>query len=112
SVPLRANLYARIRGKQAGDGLMLINHMDVVPASPQGWTKPPFRAEIYGNMMWGRGTFDMKGIGIAQLEAFIAVATAGRPPEHDIVFLATADEESGSGLGTRWLLDHRPDLFA
>src|SRR6266852_2162293 len=63
-------------------------------------------------MMWGRGTFDMKGIGIAHLEGFIAAATKGRPPDHDIVFLATADEETGSAFGTRWLLDHRPDVFS
>ncbi|MGZ4779931.1 MAG: M20/M25/M40 family metallo-hydrolase [Thermoanaerobaculia bacterium] len=112
SAPTRANLYARIHGKQPGEGLLLINHMDVVPANPRDWTKPPFRGEIYGNMIWGRGTFDMKGIGIAQLEAFLAVATKGRPPEHDIVFLATADEEAGSAFGTRWLLDHRPDVFS
>jgi acetylornithine deacetylase/succinyl-diaminopimelate desuccinylase-like protein len=112
SAPTRANLYARLRGKQPGEGLLLINHMDVVPANPRDWTKPPFRAEISANMMWGRGTFDMKGIGIAQLEGFIAAATKGRPPEHDIVFLATADEETGSAFGMRWLLDHRPDVVS
>ncbi len=112
SAPTRANLYARIRGRQPGEGLLLINHMDVVPANPREWTKPPFAAEISANMMWGRGTFDMKGIGIAHLEGFIAAATRGRPPDHDIVFLATADEETGSAFGTRWLLDHRPDVFS
>jgi len=112
SAPARANLYARIRGKRGGEGLLLLNHIDVVPAAPQGWTRPPFRADIYGNMLWGRGALDMKGVGIAQLEAFIAVATRGRQPEHDVVFLATADEENGSALGTRWLLEHRPDVFS
>jgi acetylornithine deacetylase/succinyl-diaminopimelate desuccinylase-like protein len=111
SAPGRANLYARIRGATPGDALLLINHIDVVRANPQQWTHPPFRADISLNMLWARGTVDMKSIGIAQLEAFIAVAKKGQP-RHDIIFLATADEEQGSALGTRWLLEHRPDIFS
>src|SRR5947208_16922678 len=33
--PRRANVYARIRGKVRGDGLILHNHIDVVPANPK-----------------------------------------------------------------------------
>jgi acetylornithine deacetylase/succinyl-diaminopimelate desuccinylase-like protein len=112
SAPSRANLYARIRGTRTDEGLLLLNHIDVVAASPKEWTKPPFAAQVAGNMLWGRGALDMKGIGVAQLEAFIAVARSGRKPERDIVFLATADEEEGSALGTRWLIEHRPDVFS
>src|SRR4051812_45382639 len=32
SAPRRANLYARIKGKRSGEGLILLNHIDVVPA--------------------------------------------------------------------------------
>ena len=110
SAPGRANLYARIRGTSPGEGLLLLNHIDVVPAANEGWTKPPFAAEVYGNRLWGRGAIDMKGIAIAQMEAFIAVAQHGRPL-HDVVFLASADEEAGSGFGVRWLLEHRRDVF-
>ena len=112
AAPGRASLYARIRGTSSGEGLILLNHIDVVPASPADWRFPPFRAEIAGNMLWARGALDMKGIAIAQLEAFIAVAQQRRPPRHDIIFLAAADEEAGSALGVRWLLEHRPDIFA
>lgn len=111
SAPARGNLYARIRGKQRGDALLLLNHIDVVPADPSQWRTGPFAADIQINMMWGRGTLDMKGITICQLEAFIALARSGRVPEHDVVFLATADEERGGALGVEWLLEHRPDVF-
>ncbi|HEV7923526.1 MAG TPA: M20/M25/M40 family metallo-hydrolase, partial [Thermoanaerobaculia bacterium] len=44
--------------------------------------------------------------------AMADVARSGRPPEHDIIFLAVADEEAGSRLGMQWLLEHRPDVVA
>jgi acetylornithine deacetylase/succinyl-diaminopimelate desuccinylase-like protein len=111
SAPDRLNVYARIKGRTPGDGLLLFNHIDVVPPG-QGWSSPPFDAAIAVNMMWGRGTLDMKGIALCQLLAFVEFAAEGQPPEHDIVFLGTADEETGSAFGMRWLLEHRPDVFA
>jgi acetylornithine deacetylase/succinyl-diaminopimelate desuccinylase-like protein len=111
SAPGRANLVARIKGKQDGDALLLLNHIDVVPANPAEWTRPPFAAQILANMIWGRGTLDMKGIAMCQLEAFLDVARSGRVPERDIVFLATADEEHDGVMGVAWLLEHRPDVI-
>jgi len=106
----RLNVYARIKGKSPGQGLLLFNHIDVMPAG-EGWTHPPFAAEVALNQMYGRGTADMKALAICQLLAFADVARAGLAPEHDLVFLATADEETGSRYGMRWLLEHRPDIF-
>jgi len=110
SAPGRANLYARIRGRRKGEGLLLVSHLDVVPASPHGWTRPPFAADIYLNQIWGRGALDMKSITICELEAFIAVAHRGRQPERDIALLAVADEEQGSSFGMRWIIEHRRDI--
>lgn len=108
--PGRANLYARIKGKHAGGALMLLNHIDVVP--PVGkWDRPPFSGSVRINMVYGRGGADMKGLAICELQAFRDVAKSGRIPEHDLVFLAVADEEAGGALGTQWLLEHRPDVF-
>lgn len=112
SAPRRANLYARIKGRRPNEGLLLLHHMDVVPADPAEWTKPPFAAEISLNQVYGRGTIDMKGTGICELRAFLDVARSGRMPERDIVFLAVADEETEHGLGLRWLIAHRPDVIA
>ena len=110
SAPGRANLYARIKGKKSGDALMLLNHIDVVP--PKGkWDRPPFSGSVMINMVYGRGTADMKGVAICELEAFRDIARSNRTPEHDLVFLAVADEERAGLLGTQWLLEHRPDVF-
>jgi acetylornithine deacetylase/succinyl-diaminopimelate desuccinylase-like protein len=111
SAPGRASVYARLVGKQQGQGLILLNHIDVVPATRVGWTRPPFDADVYINQMFGRGTLDMKGIAICEILAFIDLARAHRALERDVVFLAVADEERGGGKGTAWLLEHRPDIF-
>jgi acetylornithine deacetylase/succinyl-diaminopimelate desuccinylase-like protein len=110
SAPSLLNVYARIQGEQPGGALLLFNHIDVVPAG-EGWKIPPFEARLWGDVMFGRGTVDMKGLTVCQLVAFVDIARSGRKPAHDLVFLATADEEQGSRLGMQWLLAHRPDLF-
>ncbi len=111
SAPGRANVYARIAGKRRGGGLLLLNHIDVVPASKDGWTRPPFAGEVFLNQLYGRGTLDMKGIAICEILAVIDLARAHRTPEHDVVFLAVADEEAGGKKGLLWLIENRPDIF-
>lgn len=110
STPGRFNVYARIRGASPGGALLLYNHIDVVPAG-KGWTFPPFEARVVVDTLVGRGSLDMKGLAICQLLAFIDVAKRGTPPAHDLVFLATADEETGSEHGMQWIIEHRPDVL-
>lgn len=111
SAPGRASIYARIKGKRNGEGLLLLHHIDVVAADPANWKRPPFNADVYLNQLYGRGAIDMKGMAICHLRAFLDVARSQRPPERDLIFLGVADEEAGSNFGMRWLNDHRPDLF-
>jgi acetylornithine deacetylase/succinyl-diaminopimelate desuccinylase-like protein len=112
SAPNRVSVYARVKGKKPGQGLLLLHHIDVWPADPAGWKQPPFSAKIDLNQLYGRGTIDMKGTGICFLRAFLDVATRREQPERDVVFLAVADEETGSQWGLLWLLQHRPDVVA
>lgn len=111
SAPGRGNVYARIRGRVPGGGLLLLNHIDVVPADPKRWRLAPFSGDVRINMVWGRGALDMKSIGLTHLHAFLDVARSGKMPEHDLVFLAVADEEQGSEFGMKWLVEHRPDVL-
>lgn len=111
TAPGRLSVYVRLKGKRPDGALMLLHHMDVVPAQdPGAWEFPPFEARIARNQLWGRGSLDMKGIGLCHLLAFVEAA---RNParERDLVFLATGDEETGSEFGLVWLLQHRPDIF-
>ena len=111
SAPGRASVYARIKGRKSGEGLLLLNHIDVMPADAKEWQRPPFSGAIYLNQLWGRGALDMKSIGLAELDAFLTVARTHRMPERDLVFLAVAGEEEGGMWGTGWLVQHRPDIF-
>ncbi|HYC93848.1 MAG TPA: M20/M25/M40 family metallo-hydrolase [Thermoanaerobaculia bacterium] len=110
SAPSMLNVYARIRGRAPGQALLLFNHIDVVPPG-DGWDIEPFGAHLRGDQLFGRGTLDMKALTLCQLVAFVDIARSGNPPPHDLVFLATAEEERGSREGMQWLLAHRPDLF-
>ena len=76
SAPGRGNLWARLKGG-AAPGLMLLQHTDVVPGDPRYWLSDPLQAEIREGYLYGRGVVDMKGTGIAQFLAFVAIAQSG-----------------------------------
>lgn len=45
---------------------MLLAHMDVVPAPPEGWDFPPFSAAEHEGFIYGRGTLDNKNSAIVR----------------------------------------------
>ena len=75
----RACVYARLKGNGKKKGIVLLNHIDVVPAQAADWMYPPFNGEIHEGELWGRGALDMKNMGIAELEAFEASIRIIRP---------------------------------
>jgi acetylornithine deacetylase/succinyl-diaminopimelate desuccinylase-like protein len=92
--PGRANLMARLAGSGARRPLILMNHIDVVPADPARWSVAPFSGEIKDGMIYGRGAQDMKAEGILQLLALVRLKREKVPLGRDVIFLATADEEA------------------
>jgi acetylornithine deacetylase/succinyl-diaminopimelate desuccinylase-like protein len=60
--------------------------------------------------VWGRGALDMKGQGVIQLMAFIALKRAGTPLSRDVVLIGNADEEAAS-LGAQTFIERHPDLL-
>src|SRR5881397_3268573 len=109
--PGKANLYARLRGNGGARPLILLNHMDVVLASPEYWQVDPFSGAVQGGYIWGRGALDMKGEGIAQLMTLVILKRAGVPLKRDVIFLATSDEEVGTGVGAGWFAERHADLL-
>jgi acetylornithine deacetylase/succinyl-diaminopimelate desuccinylase-like protein len=103
--PGRTSLLARLEGNRPEKPLILLNHIDVVPAEPSDWDVPPFGGEIGDGYIWGRGALDMKGMGIMQLIALLAARREGIQLSRDVVFLAVADEEAGGVLGAKYLID-------
>lgn len=110
SAPGRGNIWARLKGGKK-PALVLLNHMDVVPADRSYWTSDPHDGAIRDGYINGRGALDMKSLGIAQLQAFLALHESGAALSRDVIFVATADEEAGGALGAGWLAQQRPEIF-
>lgn len=110
SAPGRGNIVARLEG---GDepALVLLHHMDVVPADPRYWSTDPLSGELRDGNIYGRGALDTKTGGILQLAGFIALRRSGVALTRDVLYVATADEEAGGFMGAGWLVEHRPELF-
>lgn len=111
TAPDRANVYARLKGSGQGKALVLVHHMDVVPASAEEWSVPPLSGRVKNGELWGRGAIDNKGSGVMALMATLMLKRLGTAPPRDVILLGVADEEAGSAHGARWLMEHRFDLF-
>lgn len=122
--PGRGDVVARLRGDGSGGGpLLLLGHLDVVPADAARWTHDPFGGDLDDGYLYGRGAVDMKSMVAMSLQVMLDLAAdataAGRDPardaipglRRDVIFAATADEETGGLLGAGWLVDHEPDLL-
>ena len=107
--PGRANLVARLggAGTAAQKPLLLMHHMDVVPAVSSAWQAPPFAGELRDGYVWGRGAIDDKGLGTIHLMALILMKRLGVPLDRDLILMAVADEEEGGENGAGWMVENR-----
>ena len=111
--PGRGVVAARLHGiGRHQKAIVLLSHIDVVPANPKEWQVPPFVAQIKDGAIWGRGALDDKGPGVIELMAMLAIKRAGILLDRDVIFIATGDEEDGGKLGAGWMVDHHADVFA
>ena len=123
-VPGRGSVTARLRGDgTGGEPLLLMSHLDVVPAPPDEWTHDPFAGDMAGGYVWGRGAVDMKHLVAMELVVMRMLAAeariAGRNPAsdpvpgltRDLLFVSTADEEAGGLNGIAPLVLDRPELL-
>ena len=95
----RPNLIARINSPWSQAKTILISpHLDTVPAG-KGWKFPPFKGVIKDGRIYGRGATDCKCNLAAAVEALNSLVEDRARIKNHILFAATADEESGSGLG-------------
>lgn len=96
----KANLFATLGPDKPG-GLVLSGHTDVVPVVDQAWSSDPFQLREEGDLLFGRGTCDMKGFIAATL--VVAKRFAALDLERPIHFAFTHDEEVGC-IGARALV--------
>ncbi len=109
----RGIVAARLRGiGKHTKSIILLSHMDVVPANPKEWEVAPFSGTVKGGEIWGRGSIDDKGAGVIELMAMLAIKRAGILLDRDVIFIATGDEEEGGKIGAGWFVDHASDVFS
>ena len=104
------NLLA-VRGS-GGPHFAFAGHTDVVPPG-KGWKTDPFKAEIHGDLLYGRGAVDMKG----SIAAFVAALSRAEDLGGTLSFIITGDEEGLAVHGTRALMTRmeergiKPDMI-
>ena len=120
-VPGRGSVHARLLGDgTGGEPLLLLSHLDVVPAPVDRWSHDPFAADLVDGYIYGRGAVDMKQMVAMELGVVRRLAAeardAGRDPARDpipgltrdVLFTCTADEEAGGLAGAKWVAEERP----
>ena len=113
TAPNRVNVVAKVEGAdQSRPGLVLHGHIDVVPANAADWSVDPFSGVIKDGFIWGRGAVDMKDMNAMILATVRMWQRIGYKPPRNILLAFFADEEAGGDYGSRWLVKHRPEVFA
>src|SRR6266498_3976353 len=83
--------------KEPGAQTVLVyGHYDVQPPDPlELWETGPFEPEVRGDLLYGRGSSDMKGQVLATFHAIESVMKSGETPVN-LKFLLEGEEEIGS----------------
>lgn len=105
----RANVIARIKARNPRkNALLFLSHLDVVPPGKAKWKTPPFSAKQIGSRLYGRGSVDMKGGIVSSLAAITYIAKSKIKLAGDIIFVASAGEETDSCGVTRFIRNYKP----
>jgi acetylornithine deacetylase/succinyl-diaminopimelate desuccinylase-like protein len=92
-------VYADYIKKPGAPTVLVYGHYDVQPADPlELWQSGPFEPEVRGDLLFGRGSSDMKGQVLATFSAIASVMKSGAPDgvPVNLKFLLEGEEEIGS----------------
>jgi acetylornithine deacetylase/succinyl-diaminopimelate desuccinylase-like protein len=102
----RASIIAELEGEKNSKPLILLSHLDVVPANPKEWSFPPFSGEIKNGYIWGRGAIDCKGLAVVEAVALSLVKRMGIRIQKGVKFISVADEEMGGEKGAKFVVEN------
>ncbi len=95
----RPNLAAMRSGTGGGRSILLNAHIDTVDnGDPALWTYPPLSGQIEGDLLYGRGSCDMKGGLVSYLTALDVLQALDVQLAGDVTVNTTVGEEDG-GVG-------------
>ncbi len=101
----RTSVIATIGGKQAKPPICFTGHIDIVPLGTAPWKRDPFAGETDGDLLYGRGSTDMKsGIGAFVIAAIQLAPLLKNSP--GVTLVLTASEEIGCE-GAKFLADEQ-----
>jgi acetylornithine deacetylase/succinyl-diaminopimelate desuccinylase-like protein len=111
--PRKGNLVARLRGTGARKPILLVAHIDVVPASREDWSTDPFKLIEQDGYFYARGSGDDKYMAASFIASLIRYRQEGYKPDRDIIVALETDEEilDKDALGIQWLLKNHRDLI-
>jgi acetylornithine deacetylase/succinyl-diaminopimelate desuccinylase-like protein len=111
--PRKGNLVARLRGDGPRRPILLLAHIDVVPAGSKKWTHDPFKLTEADGYFHGRGVIDDKAMAAIFVANMLEYLRDGFKPQRDIILALTTDEELARSPhnGVRWLLENRRELI-
>jgi acetylornithine deacetylase/succinyl-diaminopimelate desuccinylase-like protein len=111
--PRKGNLVARLRGTGARKPILLVAHIDVVPADRADWSVDPFKLTEQDGYFYARGSGDDKYMAAAFVANLIRYKQEGYKPDRDIIVALETDEEilDRDGLGIQWLIKNHRDLI-
>ena len=113
-IDIDGNLLVKWKGKNPKlDPIILISHLDVVPAEGK-WKYPPFSGKIVGNKIYGRGTGDVKCNVSCFYQAVEELIIEGYKPECDVYLGSSCTEEIGGDGAPKiveWFKKHKIKLF-
>lgn len=94
------------------EDLAVFTHIDVVPVGDtEDWRFPPFAATEHEGSLYGRGTLDDKGPGLAVLYALASLKRKGFQPERRIRIVVGGDEESGMDCIAAYKANEKPPVL-
>lgn len=102
-----SNVLIRLRGRSSAKPILLIAHLDVVPARPEDWSLPPFTFTERDGYFYGRGVSDDKQGDANIVTNMIRWKRDGWVPPRDVIAVLTSDEETG-GTTIQWMIAHVP----
>src|SRR5260221_3077400 len=111
--PRKGNLVARLHGTGARKPILLMAHLDVVPANREDWSVEPFKLTEKDGYFYARGTGDDKYMAAAFVANLIRYKQEGYKPDRDIILALETDEEifDHDALGVQWLIKNHRDLI-
>lgn len=109
---IQYDIFEKVKGRTnivgcIGNGspiLLVACHLDVVPPG-DGWNTDPFKSVVKNGRIYGRGASDNKG----QMASMLVLSRFLKENESKLngsfLLIGAADEEKGSSLGLKYLLD-------